>query len=396
MLKMRALLLLIPISAIVIIIYTFSFHGNPKKIANNLLQKADIHINGDRPWDMIVHNEDLYKRVLTQGSLGLGESYMDGWWDCRELDQFFFKLLRTDLSSEIYSDWSSMLHLLKAKLFNLQSKSRAFEVGKRHYDLGNDLFEAMLDKRMVYSCAYWKNASTLDEAQENKLDLICKKLQLAPGMKVLDIGCGWGGLARYMAEKYGVNVVGITISQEQADHARTSCEHLNITFRIQDYRDLNEQFDRIVSVGMFEHVGAKNYKTFMQTVHRCLKDDGLFLLHTIGSNVITRVGDPWITTYIFPNGQLPSPSQIAQTSENLFVMEDWHNFGADYDKTLMAWFKNFDSHWKTLQSKYDERFYRMWKYYLLSCAGLFRARQAQLWQIVFSKKGLLGGYNSLR
>lgn len=367
-----------------------------KELAQSILEQADIHVNGMRPWDMLVYNEKLYDRILSQGSLGLGEAYVDGWWDSHALDDFFFRVLRVELYNKVSWTWPWLWAYLKAQLMNLQSKTRAFEVGERHYDLGDDLFKAMLDKRMIYSCGYWKNASTLDEAQEHKLELICQKLDLKPGMKVLDIGCGWGGLARYMAEKYGVIVRGITVSKEQVHTAQEHCKGLPVEIKLQDYRDIGDTFDRIVSVGMFEHVGYKNYKTFMELIHKALKDKGLFLLHTIGGNMSTTVPDPWVEKYIFPNSLIPSIAQVGAALEGLFVMEDWHNFGADYDKTLMSWYENFDKNWPALKNTYGDKFYRIWKYYLLSCAGLFRARGAQLWQIVLSKKGVLGGYQSIR
>jgi len=215
-------------------------------------------------------------------------------------------------------------------------------------------------------------------------------------MKILDIGCGWGSFAKYAAEKYKVKVVGITVSKEQVELGKRLSEGLPVEIRLQDYRNLNDKFDHIVSMGMIEHVGPKNYKTYMKVVHRSLKDKGLFLLHTIGKNKLKDPIDPWMNKYIFPNGVLPSINQIASSTENLFVMEDWHNFSADYDKTLMEWYKNFEKNWNKIESNYDKRFHRMWKYYLLSCAGLFRARKAQLWQIILSKKGILGGYKSIR
>jgi len=344
----------------------------------------------------MIHNEDLYLRILNEGSLGLGESYMDGWWDCQNLDQFFYKIMSADIQKKIKINLDLILNLIKAKVMNLQSKSRSLKVGEQHYDLSNELFCLMLDPKMIYSCAYWKNASDLEQAQNDKLNLICKKLDLKKGMKVLDIGCGWGGLAKYMAENYQADVTGITISKEQAKYAQEICNGLPVNILVKDYRDVSDSFDRIVSVGMFEHVGYKNYKEFMKVVHINLKDDGLFLLHTIGGNESQVMGDPWLNKYIFPNGMLPSPSQITNNIEGLFILEDWHNFGSDYDKTLMAWHNNFEKNWPKLKSKYDDRFYRMWKYYLLSCAGLFRSRKAQLWQIVLSKKGVPEGYSSIR
>jgi cyclopropane-fatty-acyl-phospholipid synthase len=244
---------------------------------------------------------------------------------------------------------------------------------------------------MQYSCAYWKEATTLEQAQEAKLKMICDKLQLKPGMRLLDIGCGWGGLSEFAAKNYGVSVVGVTISAEQQKMAQERCKGLDVTILLQDYRDLNDQFDRIVSVGMFEHVGPKNYQTYFNVAKRNIKPDGLFLLHTIGSNKTDLNVDPWIDKYIFPNGCLPSVQQIAQTSESLFVMEDWHNIGADYDRTLMAWYERFQQAWPSLAERYGDRFYRMFTYYLNACAGAFRARDIQLWQVVFSAQGVEGG-----
>lgn len=363
-----------------------------KSICQKLLLPAGVKINGNQPWDIQIHNDDFYNRVLSEGVLGLGESYMDKWWDCDRLDIFFEKILRENIDTKVKIPLHFKLKRLLAIIINYQTKQRAKVVAYQHYDLGNDLFIDMLDKQMIYSCGYWKEAHTLDDAQTAKLELICQKLQLKPGMRLLDIGCGWGGLAKYAAEKYGVSVVGLTISQQQFEYAQQYCKGLPIEIRLQDYRDLSGSFDRIVSVGMFEHVGYLNYKTFMQIVHRTLTDDGLFLLHTIGVTEAATYANEWITKYIFPNGMLPSPVLISKAAQQFFVMEDWHNFGAYYDPTLMAWYENFNKHWQNLKAKYDERFYRMWSYYLLSCAGSFRARTVHLWQIVFSKKGINGGY----
>ena len=355
------------------------------RIANELLSRAGIQVNGPSASDIQVKNPDFFKRVFQEGSLGLGESYMDGWWECDRLDVFFTKVLRAGLEKQLPRHLKDTLRIAGARLFNLQSKKRAWIVGKEHYDLGNDLFTRMLDPQMQYSCAYWKDAERLEDAQIAKLRLICEKLQLKPGMRVLDIGCGWGGLAQFMAQNYAVSVVGVTISAEQQKHAQQRCLGLDVDIRLQDYRDLNDQFDRIVSVGMFEHVGPKNYDTYFTVVDRNLKPDGLFLLHTIGSRRTDHNVDPWIDRYIFPNGCLPSVRQIANASESHFVMEDWHNFGADYDKTLMAWYERFLASWPEIADNYSERFKRMFSYYLNACAGAFRARDIQLWQVVFSR-----------
>jgi cyclopropane-fatty-acyl-phospholipid synthase len=361
----------------------------------DLLSLTDVEIGGRRPWDIHVHDDRFYERVLAEGSLGLGESYMDGWWDCDRLDEFFHRILGMDLERKARQRLP-LFDLLKAKLVNLQRPSRAFEIGKRHYDIGNDLYRHMLDRQMIYSCAYWKEASNLDEAQEAKLDLVCRKLGLRPGMRVLDIGCGWGGTARFAANHYQVEVLGITVSEEQVKAAHALRGDLPVEIRLLDYRDLEGTFDRILSIGMFEHVGYKNYRTFMRVVRDHLREDGLFLLHTIGRNRSGITTDPWIDRYIFPNSMLPSSRQICAAAEGLFVMEDWQSFGTDYDRTLMCWYQNFVENWDSLKKEYGEQFHRMWSYYLLSCAGSFRARQNQLWQIVYSPRGVQGGYRAPR
>ena len=364
-----------------------------KRTVSKLFESVDIEVNGSRSFDIQVHNDLFYSRVLSGGSLALGESYMDGWWDCKALDQFCYKLLRGRIDKQVnVTNPAFIMHFLKAYFFNAQSKKRAYIVGEEHYDTGNDLFSLMLDQRMNYSCGYWCNADNLDQAQINKLDIVCRKLHLEPGMRVLEIGCGWGGFAKYAAENYGVSVHGITVSKGQMDYAIKSCEGLETTFELKDYRELNTNYDAIVSIGMFEHVGYKNYRNYMEVAQRCLNDGGLFLLHTIGRNTSARFTDPWTHKYIFPNGMIPSPGQISKSLHGLFVIEDWHNFGQYYDPTLMAWNENFQKNYESLKEKYDERFKRMWEYYLLMCAGTFRSRRNQLWQLVLSKNGVKGGY----
>ena len=367
-----------------------------ENLARQILARADVGIGGDRPWDLTVHNPDWYGRVLAGGSLALGESYMDGWWDCPALDRFFHRIMRTRLDEGVRPTPRELASLAMARLFNRQSLARARQVARVHYDLGNNLFQTMLDQRLNYSCAYWENCSDLHQAQEAKLHLICRKLKLEPGMTLLDIGCGWGGLARFAARHYGARVTGVTISQAQAELAAQRCQGLPVEISLQDYRKLSGRFDRVVSVGMFEHVGRKNYRIFMQKAADCLVDDGLFLLHTIGRNSSAVACDPWISTYIFPNGMLPSPRQITRACEGLWVLEDWHSLGPHYDQTLLAWHRNFLEGWPKLKASYDQRFFRMWTYYLLSCAGGFRSRRIQLWQIVLSKGGLPGGYQAPR
>ncbi len=367
----------------------------PQRRIAQLLATAGLTLNGQAAYDPQIRDERFYHRVVAHGSLGLGESYMDGWWSVDDLDGMLFRMLDARLDDQVRGVEDLWLWV-KSKLINLQRGRRAYVIGKRHYDLGNHLFRNMLGKRLVYSCGYWNQATNLDDAQEAKLDLVCRKLGLQPGMRVLDIGCGWGEALKYAAERYGVEGVGVTVSSEQAEFARKLCQGLPIEIRVQDYRELDEAFDRSWSIGMFEHVGVKNYRTYFEVVCRCLNTDGLTLLHTIGSDISSNHADPWIAKYIFPNSMLPSAVQITEASEGLYVIEDWHNFSADYDRTLMAWRENFENAWPLLKEKYDDRFYRMWRFYLSASAAVFRARRNQLWQIVLSPRGVPGGYRAPR
>lgn len=362
-----------------------------QRLTERLLGSTDIRIDGDRPWDVRVHDDRLYRRVLSSGTLGLGEAYMDGWWDCDAIDELVARARRGGTAARLVSPVETVRQL-RAKLVNRQTRHRARVVGERHYDVGNDLYERMLDRRMIYSCGYWRTATDLDTAQEHKLELIANKLGLEPGMRVLDIGCGWGGAARYVAERRGCDVVGVTISTQQARLARERCAGLPVEIRLQDYRDVEERFDRVYSIGMFEHVGAKNHRTYLEVCRRLLRDpDGLTLVHTIGGSRSTHATDPWFERYIFPNSMLPSAAQITAAAEGVLQLEDWQNFGSDYDPTLMAWHRNVEAAWPELTG-YDERFRRMWRFYLLSSAGSFRAGALHLWQVVFSRDGLGAAY----
>ena len=354
--------------------------------ARDLLARAGIIVNGPNPWDIQVHDPRTFARCLRDGTLGFGEAYVDGWWDAEALDQCMDRLFRARLHQVVKENWVLIAHALRARLFNLQS-NRPYEVAQKHYDIGNDLYEKMLDPRMIYTCAYWKNATTLEAAQEAKLELVCQKVGLRPGMRVLDLGCGWAGFASYAAEHHGVSVVGYTVSKEQVAFAQERYGHLDIDIRLDDYRNATGTYDAVVSIGLMEHVGPKNYRSYMELVDRTLAPDGVAFIHTIAGTLSRAQIDPWFHKYIFPNAVFPTLQWLGAAMEGLMVAEDVHNIGEHYDKTLMAWWERFDAAWPQLKARYGDRFYRMWKYYLLSSAGGFRARGLNLLQIVMTRQG---------
>ena len=361
--------------------------GSAERLVRELFELGGIDVGGPGPGDIHVHDPRFYGRLLRDASIGLGESYMDGWWETDALDVLLEKILRAGLQDKVTGNLRLRLLTARAIALNLQSKARSSPSVAAHYDIGNDLYTRMLDPRMVYSCAYWKDTSTLAEAQEAKLDLVCRKLGLEPGMRVLDIGCGWGGLAAYAAERYGCAVVGVTLSRDQLTLGQAMWKDLDVDLQLADYRDVRGTFDRVTSIGMMEHVGPKNHRLFMEVVHRSLAEDGIALIHTIAARRSRRHGTPFVEKYIFPNAVSPSLAQLGTAIEGLFVLEDLQNIGPDYERTLLAWWENFDRAYPELQPGYDERFYRMWKFYLLAAAGASRARDAQVFQLVLTKPG---------
>ncbi len=356
-------------------------------IVRELFELAGITIGGTQPGDIRVHDPRFYERVIRDASIGFGESYMEEWWETDALDVTIDKIMRANLKQKITGSWRMRALTLKAVMLNLQAKARSGASVEAHYDIGNDLYTRMLDPRMVYTCAYWKDAKTLTEAQEAKLDLVCRKAGLEPGMRVLDLGCGWGGFASWAAEKYGCTVLGVTLSKDQVSLGNQLWRHLPVELRLCDYRDVQGTFDRVVSIGMMEHVGPKNHRDMMRTIDRCLAADGVAVVHTIANNRSLRHGTPFIEKYIFPNAVAPSLAQIGRAVEGLFVVEDLHNIGPDYDPTLMAWWDNFDRTYSEIADRYDRKFYLMWKFYLLAAAGASRSRDGQLYQFVLSKTG---------
>lgn len=366
-----------------------------RRICVDLLDEAGVPVGGVEPHAIHVHDERLWSRVIAQRQLGLGEAYMDGWWDCERLDEMLARVIAVDAANRIPLRPRVAWHVFVSTVTNRQTRRRATVNARRHYDIGNDLYERMLDGRMVYSCGYWRDADDLGAAQEAKLDLVCRKLGLEPGMRVLDVGCGWGGFLQFAAERYGIVGTGISPALNQVSRARERCAGLPVTIETMEYRDLRGTFDRIVSIGMLEHVGPRNLATFFDTCDRLLAPGGMMLHHTIGSTISKHHTDPFFDRYVFPGGVLPSLAQFARSAEPTWVIEDVHNFGPDYDRTLMAWSANIESRWPEIPG-YDERFRRMWRFYLLGSAAGFRARSLQLWQIVMRRQGRAPRYTAAR
>jgi cyclopropane-fatty-acyl-phospholipid synthase len=356
------------------------------------LARAGARLDGQEPWDPQIRHPRALRRIWLQGSRGAGEAYVDGDWDVDALDELYCRILVAHADAGVSTARLHFAPPFALSIGNRQSRRRARAAVVSHYDIGEDLYRAMLGSTMAYSCGYWAGATTLDGAQHAKFDVICRKLGIRPGHRLLDIGCGWGGLAAYAAERFGAAVTGITLSPGQAAVARQRARGLNVRILEQDYRDVDGTFDRVVSVGMLEHVGPANYHGYFDAVRRHLAGDGLALVHTIGALTPGHASDAWIERYIFPDSVLPSAAQLTRAFEGLFVLEDWENIGAHYDRTLMAWHRNVEAAWPDLSTRYSERFRRMWRYYLLTCAAGFRARRNQVWQLVLSPAGVPAGY----
>lgn len=343
---------------------------------------------------ILIKNDACFDKMFQKGELGTAESYMDGDWESNDLEYVLYTIL--DNHGSIVEKLKSQSWWLFYAFFVTQYK-RFFSKNtlitskqniKMHYDVGNDLYEKMLGQHMQYTCAYFHRPDmTLDEAQEAKMALIAKKLDLQPGMKVLDIGCGFGHMVNYIATRYDVQITGINISEAQLSHAKANFSRNNVRFLLQDYRDVDEKYDRIYSIGMIEHVGKANYPVYFDKCFDCLNDDGLILVHTITYSErlwISNETNSFIMKYIFPESELPHVSDFLQAYNNRWQLEDFQNFGMSYAKTLRSWRKNIGN-WEGLD-EYDERFRKMWNFYLQEMAAMFHHKTAGLGQFVFTKK----------
>lgn len=360
-----------------------------RSAAELLLSSADIRIDGERPWDIRVRDRRAFIHALCLGSLGFGDGYVAGWWTCDDLEEMAFRLARARLEERVAERLPRALATrLLATLLNQQTPLGSLQVARRHYDLGNDLFLAFLGARKNYSCGYFDETHDLDVAQTQKLELLCRKLRLAPGERLLDIGGGWGEFARYAAQHHGVRVTSINISDEQLRFAREYCRGLDVELVRCDYRDMAGRFDKVAAIAMFTHVGYRNYRAFFHKVHELLDPDGVFVMEGIWGSVATKTLDAWMEKHIFPRSQLPSAAQTFSASEGLFSVEHLHNFGHAYAKTLRAWKQNLERAWPSLRARYDDAVLRVFQYYFQMCAGYFRARAVHNWQLVYTKREL--------
>ncbi|HEU4409554.1 MAG TPA: cyclopropane fatty acyl phospholipid synthase [Polyangiaceae bacterium] len=359
-----------------------------KLVVDSLFAAADLRTDGRRPWDARVLDGAFYGRVLRRGSLGLGEAYMDGQWACDDLEEFAYRAVRGGLERGSKAVHGALAGAL-GRLGNQQTRRRSRRVAERHYDLGNDLFGAFLGRYKNYSCGYFEGTDDLDVAQRKKLDLVCRKLGLGPGDRLLDVGGGFGELARHAAESYGCRVTSINISDEQIGFARELCRGLPVEVVKCDYRDVAGRYDKIAVVAMLTHVGHKNYRRFMRVMRRCLAPGGAMLIESVGGNVSLARCEPWTDRYVFPGGVVPSIAQLGRAFEGLFVLEDLHNFAPSYVATLRAWHRNLRAAWPRLAAsgRYAERTRRMFEYFFLTVAGAFRARGLQHWHLVLTPAG---------
>jgi len=385
------------VSALTLLLLSYIYCNNTNtfnSIKKLLEDNTDIDLirDTDKPsknTTIIVNNDDFFNKSMTKGELGMAESYMDGDWTTPDLEKTLTELLinQEKLEKHIFSIKYLVLGLNNyiATFLPNNTLDSVKDNVEHHYDIGNDLYSKMLGKHMQYTCAYYyKDDLTLDEAQYAKMELIAKKLNLKEGLTILDIGCGFGSLANHLATKYKVNVVGVTLSKEQIIYHEKHFKHPNVTIKYMDYRNVNvnDKFDRVYSIGMFEHVGNHNYKTYYDKCYDLLKDDGIMLIHTIGQTV--GKSSDFISTYIFPEGELPALPDLTKEYTNKWHLEDFQNFGLSYAKTLRAWNNNIGD-WSDLDN-YDTRFRRMWEYYLLGCASNFQRKSIYLWQLVYTKR----------
>jgi cyclopropane-fatty-acyl-phospholipid synthase len=386
---------IIIILIIIILIYKILFIKSEKETVETFLNECEIQIDGANQGDIIVKDDRFYSMCINYGELGFGESYMYGYWDSKNLYETLYNGIK-NCHKVSYMNLNSIAfnRYFNNMFYNNQTIDKASADVQAHYNKGNDLYERMLDKtNMQYTCGFFQDTNDLETAQIQKLNIIAQKLNLKPGEKLLDIGCGWGNLINFMTTNYGVKGIGITISSEQLKFCKEKYkDNKNAEFLLIDYRNIPDdmKFDKIVSVGMFEHVGKKNFEEYFDIVYKHLNDDGLALIHTMGqqSKMINATAhSEWIDKYIFPGGEIPDWEDLSKIISKRFFIHDWHNFGKYYARTFEAWYNNINKRWNEIPN-YNEEFRRMWNFYLVSFIVNFDLCRLLLFQILISKKCL--------
>ena len=349
----------------------------------------------DKPIVIRFLDQKLMQKLLINPDLYFGEAYMNGSLVIENgtltdfLDLAFKNIGRGNINS-----YGAVIKKIKGTfgyLTNLNKIIKSKENVAHHYDISEKLYDLFLDKNRQYSCAYFKNDSdTLEQAQNNKIHHIIKKLNIQPNQKVLDVGSGWGTLALAIAKETNASVTGITLSENQFEYSQNKAREMNLSnqvdFKLIDYRQLNEKFDRIVSVGMFEHVGRNFYRTYFNKVFQLLNEKGIALIHTIGSSMPPRDPQPWIQKYIFPGGYTPSLSEISKPIEKSgLIVSDIEVLRMHYAHTLRNWKERFLSKKDTVLDMFDEKFFRMWEFYLASCEMAFKWGDQVVFQLLLAK-----------
>jgi cyclopropane-fatty-acyl-phospholipid synthase len=353
-------------------------------------------VGGGAESAVVLHDPTLPRRIVLSPDMGVGEGYMDGTLTIEGDDVYGFLSLAIKNIAAQGQPWFrrplEALRLLKRRLDQFNPVSRARANVAHHYDLSGELYDLFLDEDRNYSCAYFARPDmTLEEAQAAKKHHIARKLLIEPGMRVLDIGCGWGGMGLTLARDFGARVTGVTLSREQHEmaNARAEKEGLadKVRFELMDYRDVKGRFDRIVSIGMFEHVGVPHYDAYFSTVKRLLADDGIALIHTIGRSEPPGTTSPWILKYIFPGGYCPAMSEaVAAVERQGFVTTDVEVWRLHYAETLREWSRRFEASIDRARALYDERFCRMWRYYLIASELTFRLNDQVVFQFQMTPK----------
>lgn len=355
-----------------------------KLTLTTLLREANIEPNGASPWDPQIKDERFYRTVLLRGSVGLGDAYLNGWWECADISGFILRIIKSGIHLRV-PRVDIFLRRLRFGLIDAQNRIRSKRVAELHYDEDPYIFEVMLGSTNSYTCARWKGVITLDAAQQQKMDLLCKKAGLSSGMTVLDIGSGWGGFLAYAAERYQVRGIGLTISKTQLDYARKRYGNLPVEFRLQDYRDFVGGVDAVVSICVIEHVGSDHYREYFQKVRETLtREDGFFAMQCILACDTQARMDPWTEKHIFPNGILPTLERIENAVEGILHIVDREFFRDDYVRTFSAWYENLVRNKNAIIARCGVRYFRKYEYYLCLYIAGFGSGRIDVGQFVLS------------